>query len=173
RRPAQRRDPRRGLRRGRPRASARRGPGRGPRRRGRVRRLRPRGALGPRRRSRRPARDREPGRRPDHDPGDAPVRVVVVEDSGLLPDALARLLGDYDIEVAATVATADALLAAAAAHAPDVSVVDVRLPPTFTDEGIRAAIELRERRPGGVRARALPGGRGALRARPAGDADGG
>ena len=73
------------------------------------------------------------------------MRVVVVEDSGLLRDALARLLGDYGIAVAATVATAEELLTAVAEHQPDVSVVDVRLPPTFTDEGIRAAIELRER----------------------------
>jgi DNA-binding NarL/FixJ family response regulator len=71
------------------------------------------------------------------------VRVVVAEDSGLLRDALTRLLWDYGIEVVAAVGSVPALRAAAAQHRPDAYVLDVRMPPTFTDEGIRAAIELR------------------------------
>jgi DNA-binding NarL/FixJ family response regulator len=75
------------------------------------------------------------------------VRVVIVEDSGLLRDALTRLLTDFDVEVAAAVPTPAELLAAAEAHKPDVFVVDVRLPPTYTDEGVHAAAELRSRDP--------------------------
>jgi len=75
------------------------------------------------------------------------VRVVIVEDSGLLRDALTRLLNDFDVEVAAAVATPEELLGAAEEHKPDVFVVDVRLPPTFTDEGVHAAAELRSRDP--------------------------
>ena len=75
------------------------------------------------------------------------MRVVIVEDSGLLRDALTRLLSDFDIEVVAAVPTAEGLRRAAEEHAPDVFVVDVRLPPTFTDEGVRAAADLRTRDP--------------------------
>jgi DNA-binding NarL/FixJ family response regulator len=75
------------------------------------------------------------------------VRVVIVEDSGLLRDALTRLLTDFDVEVAAAVATPEELLSAAEEHKPDVLVVDVRLPPTYTDEGVHAAAELRSRDP--------------------------
>jgi DNA-binding NarL/FixJ family response regulator len=75
------------------------------------------------------------------------VRVVIVEDSGLLRDALTRLLTDFDVEVAAAVPTPEELLKAAEEHRPDVFVVDVRLPPTYTDEGVHAAAELRSRDP--------------------------
>jgi DNA-binding NarL/FixJ family response regulator len=75
------------------------------------------------------------------------VRVVIVEDSGLLRDALTRLLTDFDVEVAAAVSTPEKLLRAAEEHKPDVFVVDVRLPPTYTDEGVHAAAELRSRDP--------------------------
>jgi DNA-binding NarL/FixJ family response regulator len=75
------------------------------------------------------------------------VRVVIVEDSGLLRDALTRLLTDFDVEVAAAVPTPEKLLSAAEEHKPDVFVVDVRLPPTYTDEGVHAAAELRSRDP--------------------------
>ena len=75
------------------------------------------------------------------------MRVVIVEDSGLLRDALTRLLTDFDVEVAAAVPTPEELLSAAEEHKPDVFVVDVRLPPTFTDEGVHAAAELRSRDP--------------------------
>ncbi len=75
------------------------------------------------------------------------MRVVIVEDSGLLRDALTRLLTDFDVEVAAAVPTAEELLSAAEEHKPDVFVVDVRLPPTYTDEGVHAAAVLRSRDP--------------------------
>jgi DNA-binding NarL/FixJ family response regulator len=75
------------------------------------------------------------------------VRVVIVEDSGLLRDALTRLLTDFNVEVAAAVPTPEKLLSAAEEHKPDVFVVDVRLPPTYTDEGVHAAAELRSRDP--------------------------
>jgi len=74
--------------------------------------------------------------------------VVIVEDLLLLRDGLIRLLSTNGLEVAAAVDTAPAFLEAVDAHRPDVAVVDVRLPPTFTDEGLRAAIEARRRRPG-------------------------
>jgi DNA-binding NarL/FixJ family response regulator len=74
--------------------------------------------------------------------------VVVVEDLLLLRDGLIRLLSTNGLDVAAAVDTGPAFLEAVDAHRPDVAVVDVRLPPTFTDEGLRAAIEARRRRPG-------------------------
>jgi DNA-binding NarL/FixJ family response regulator len=74
--------------------------------------------------------------------------VVVVEDLLLLRDGLIRLLSTNGLEVAAAVDTGPAFLEAVDTHQPDVAVVDVRLPPTFTDEGLRAAIEARRRRPG-------------------------
>jgi DNA-binding NarL/FixJ family response regulator len=74
--------------------------------------------------------------------------VVVVEDLLLLRDGLIRLLSMNGFQVAAAVDTGQGLLDAVEAHQPDVAVVDVRLPPTFTDEGLRAAIEARYRRPG-------------------------
>jgi DNA-binding NarL/FixJ family response regulator len=74
--------------------------------------------------------------------------VVVVEDLLLLRDGLIRLLSTNGLDVAAAVDTAPAFLEAVDAHRPDVAVVDVRLPPTFTDEGLRAAIEARRRRRG-------------------------
>ncbi|MHC3472094.1 response regulator [Streptomyces sp. 7R007] len=76
------------------------------------------------------------------------MRVVIAEDSAILRDGLAQLLRLRGVEVAAAVADADALLAAVAEHAPDVAVVDIRLPPTQTDEGVRAAVRLRERHRG-------------------------
>ena len=74
--------------------------------------------------------------------------VVIVEDLLLLRDGLIRLLSTNGFEVTAAVDTGQALLDAIEARRPDVAVVDVRLPPTFTDEGLRAAIEARRRRPG-------------------------
>jgi DNA-binding NarL/FixJ family response regulator len=75
------------------------------------------------------------------------VRVVIAEDSVLLQAGLARLLGAFGIEVAATVGDADALLAAVAEHQPDAVIADVRMPPTHTDEGIRAALVIRSQWP--------------------------
>ena len=76
------------------------------------------------------------------------MRVVLAEDQALLRDGLIRLLTAYDMEVAAAVASGPELLEALLAHRPDVAVVDVRLPPTHTTEGLTAAIEARVRIPG-------------------------
>ena len=76
------------------------------------------------------------------------LRVVIAEDAALFREGLARLLVDRGHEVVAAVGDADALLAAVAEHRPDVAVADIRMPPTHTDEGLRAAIELRARYPG-------------------------
>jgi DNA-binding NarL/FixJ family response regulator len=76
------------------------------------------------------------------------MRVVIAEDSALLRDGLVQLLQLRGVQVAAAVGDADALLAAVAEHRPDVAVVDIRLPPTQTDEGIRAAVRLRKDHPG-------------------------
>ncbi|MFE0513225.1 LuxR C-terminal-related transcriptional regulator [Streptomyces sp. NPDC058964] len=76
------------------------------------------------------------------------MRVVIAEDSALLRDGLVQLLGLRGVEVAAAVGDAGALLTAVADHAPDVAVVDIRLPPTQTDEGVRAALRLRAEHPG-------------------------
>jgi DNA-binding NarL/FixJ family response regulator len=75
------------------------------------------------------------------------VRVVIAEDSVLLQAGLARLLGLAGIEVTATVGDAEALLAAVAEHRPDAAIVDVRMPPTHTDEGIKAALVIRRQWP--------------------------
>jgi DNA-binding NarL/FixJ family response regulator len=75
------------------------------------------------------------------------MRVVIAEDAALLREGLRRLLEDRGHEVAAAVDEPGALVAAVAAHGPDVAIVDVRMPPTFTDEGLRAAIELRRDHP--------------------------
>jgi DNA-binding NarL/FixJ family response regulator len=76
------------------------------------------------------------------------VRVVLGEDLTLLRDGLIRLLTAYDMEVVAAVDSGPELLTALVRQRPDVAVVDVRLPPTFTDEGLRAAIEARAQLPG-------------------------
>ncbi|MGA4540524.1 MAG: response regulator transcription factor [Streptomycetaceae bacterium] len=75
------------------------------------------------------------------------VRVVIAEDSVLLRDGLTRLLVDRGHEVVAAVDDAEQLLVAAAEMRPDVCVVDVRMPPTFTDEGIKAAVRMRAELP--------------------------
>lgn len=76
-----------------------------------------------------------------------PVRIVIAEDSVILRDGLAGLLTDRGHEVVAAVGDGEQLRAAAAAHRPDVCVVDIRMPPTFTDEGLRAAIAVRREQP--------------------------
>jgi DNA-binding NarL/FixJ family response regulator len=76
------------------------------------------------------------------------VRVVLAEDHALLRDGLTRLLSAYGFEVVEAVDNGPALLPALTRHRPDVAVVDVRLPPTFTDEGLQAAIAARRRTPG-------------------------
>lgn len=76
------------------------------------------------------------------------MRVVVGEDQFLLRDGLVRLLKAHGFEIAAAVADAPALLHALISNVPDVAIVDVRLPPTFTDDGLRVAIDARRAVPG-------------------------
>lgn len=76
------------------------------------------------------------------------MRVVIAEDLFLLRDGLTRLLEAHGFEVAAAVDNGPDLLAAVAAEKPGAAIVDVRLPPTFTDEGLRAALEARRLSPG-------------------------
>jgi len=76
------------------------------------------------------------------------VRVVVAEDLFLLRDGLTRLLAAHDFEIAAAVDTAPKLLTALLEHRPDVAVVDVRLPPSFADDGLQAALAARRQVPG-------------------------
>lgn len=75
------------------------------------------------------------------------MRVVIAEDSVLLREGLVRLLGDVGVQVVAAVSDAEALLRAVEKHVPDVVIVDVRMPPSHTDEGLRAALVLRRSRP--------------------------
>jgi DNA-binding NarL/FixJ family response regulator len=76
------------------------------------------------------------------------VRVVIAEDLALLRDGLTRLLRDNEIEVVAAVADGESLVREVLATRPDLAVVDVRLPPGYRDEGLRAALELRRQLPG-------------------------
>jgi DNA-binding NarL/FixJ family response regulator len=76
------------------------------------------------------------------------VRVVIAEDLALLRDGLTRLLEAHDVEVVAAVGDAAALRAVLENQPIDIAIVDVRMPPTFTNEGLVAAIEARDRRPG-------------------------
>lgn len=73
------------------------------------------------------------------------MRVVIADDSVLLREGLARLLGEAGIETCALVGDADELEKAVEVHRPDVALVDIRMPPTYTHEGARAATRLRER----------------------------
>lgn len=79
---------------------------------------------------------------------DSGMRVVVAEDHALLADGLTRLLAAHGFEVVELVDNGPRLAPALLEHRPDVAIIDVRLPPTFTDEGIRAAIEARGEIPG-------------------------
>jgi DNA-binding NarL/FixJ family response regulator len=76
------------------------------------------------------------------------MRVVIAEDAVLLRAGLIRLLADEGIDAVAAVDNGDDLLGAVTEHRPDLAIVDVRMPPTFTDEGLRAAIGAREAIPG-------------------------
>jgi DNA-binding NarL/FixJ family response regulator len=76
------------------------------------------------------------------------MRVVVAEDNTLLREGVARLLEDAGMQVVGRFEDADAMLAAVREDEPDVAIVDIRLPPTHTDEGLRAAAEIREHHPG-------------------------
>jgi DNA-binding NarL/FixJ family response regulator len=75
------------------------------------------------------------------------VRVAIAEDSVLLREGLARLLDDAGIEVVAQSADADDLLRKVRSYSPDVAIIDIRLPPTHNDEGLRAALEIRSKHP--------------------------
>jgi DNA-binding NarL/FixJ family response regulator len=75
------------------------------------------------------------------------MRVVIAEDLRLLRDGIASMLVDGGHEVVAAVGDGEALLEALDEHRPDLAIVDVRMPPTQTDEGVRAAVEARRRRP--------------------------
>jgi DNA-binding NarL/FixJ family response regulator len=77
----------------------------------------------------------------------APLRVVIAEDQLLLRAGLARLLGDAGIEVVGEAGDAPDLLRKVAAHHPDVAIVDVQMPPDYTDDGLRAAIAIRHDHP--------------------------
>jgi DNA-binding NarL/FixJ family response regulator len=76
------------------------------------------------------------------------MRIVIAEDSAVLRAGLIEVLADRGHEVAAAVGDADSLCAAVAEHRPDVTIVDVRMPPSHTDEGLRAAVALRRDHPG-------------------------
>jgi DNA-binding NarL/FixJ family response regulator len=76
------------------------------------------------------------------------MRIVIAEDSVLLRAGLTGLLADAGEEVVSTVDNADDLLTVVERHQPDLAVVDVRMPPTFTDDGLRAALQIRARWPG-------------------------
>jgi len=76
------------------------------------------------------------------------MRVMIAEDNVLLREGLVRLLSENEIEVAGTSGDADKLLVLVADDPPDVAIVDIRLPPTHSDEGMRAALQIRAERPG-------------------------
>jgi DNA-binding NarL/FixJ family response regulator len=75
------------------------------------------------------------------------MRVVIAEDAAMMREGLIRLLTDRGHQVCAAVTDGEALLTAVAEHGPDVAVVDIRMPPTHTDEGLRAAIDIRRDHP--------------------------
>jgi DNA-binding NarL/FixJ family response regulator len=75
------------------------------------------------------------------------VRVVVAEDSVLLREGIARLLGEHGFEVVGQAGDAEDLVRKVGAHKPDVAVVDIRMPPTNTDDGLRAALRIRDEHP--------------------------
>ncbi|OOC56249.1 MULTISPECIES: response regulator transcription factor [Nocardiopsis] len=76
------------------------------------------------------------------------MRIVIAEDDALLREGMAALLRDEGFEIVAAVGEVDALLDAVAEHVPDIAIIDVRMPPTYTDEGIRAAVRARAIRQG-------------------------
>jgi DNA-binding NarL/FixJ family response regulator len=76
------------------------------------------------------------------------MRVVIAEDQALLREGIVALLRENDVDVVAQAEDGPGLVRIVGGHKPDLAIVDVRLPPTYTDEGVRAAIEARERHPG-------------------------
>jgi DNA-binding NarL/FixJ family response regulator len=86
---------------------------------------------------------------PDQQRDDPPsLRVVLADDSVLLREGIARLLADKGFEIVGQSATAEDLLLKVRSYAPEIAIVDIRMPPTQTDEGLRAAREIRARHPG-------------------------
>jgi DNA-binding NarL/FixJ family response regulator len=75
------------------------------------------------------------------------MRVVIADDAPLIREGIATLLAEHDVEVVQQVDNADALLASVREVRPDVALIDIRMPPTYTDEGLRAAREIRARYP--------------------------
>jgi DNA-binding NarL/FixJ family response regulator/signal transduction histidine kinase len=153
RRPAQWRGPRRGDRRPPARPAAPGGARRRPGRRGRRGGQRPHRARGPGVGAGWQTLPVQPAGRTDPAAcgvavrADRPLRVVLAEDSVLLREGIAELLGRFGHEVVAAVGDAEALVAAVEEHVPDVVVTDVRMPPGFQDEGLHAAVRLRAARP--------------------------
>ena len=76
------------------------------------------------------------------------MRVVLAEDSVLLREGLVRILRETGFDVVGQAGTAEQFLPTSAAQRPDVAIVDIRMPPTFTDEGLRAAQQVRAQHPG-------------------------
>ena len=95
----------------------------------------------------RPPAGVDPARRRDAGAGGVPVRVVIAEDSVLLREGLASLLAQNGFDVVGACENADDLLLKVRSYEPDVAIVDIRLPPTHSDEGLRAALEIRARHP--------------------------
>ena len=79
---------------------------------------------------------------------DSGLRIVIAEDAAIMRDGLTQTLARRGHDVVAAVADADELIKAVASHQPDVAVIDVRMPPTHTDEGLRAAMTIRRDHPG-------------------------
>src|SRR5258706_177780 len=97
---------------------------------------------------RRSPRGEQPAGRPYHHRDRGAMRVVIAEDLYLLRDGLTRLLDAHGFDVTAAVGTAPELLSALLDQRPDVAVLDARLPPPFTDGGLRTALEARRQEPG-------------------------
>ncbi len=76
------------------------------------------------------------------------IRVAIAEDSAILRDGLVQLLADRGFEITDAVSESEALRASVERDKPDVAVIDIRMPPTFTDEGLQAALDLRRQHPG-------------------------
>ena len=94
-----------------------------------------------------------------------PIRVVLADDSVLLREGIASLLSSKGFEIVGQSGTAEDLLLKVRSYSPDIAIVDIKMPPTQTDEGLRAAKEIREKHPGHRRACPLAIHRGRLCAR--------
>src|SRR5204863_4752122 len=103
----------------------------------------PRSGRGPRR----PPRLGECGRRGHHAEGEHPVREIVADDSVLLREGVVRLLEEAGFEVVGQAGDGEELMRKARAHKPDVAIIDIRMPPTHSDEGLQAARAIREELP--------------------------